>query len=174
MYNSACPIQGVTCRPPRVRYNSFLPMYTATFITVCSGQYWTSGCLAPSSTYRDLICDFFSSGRGFARFRISVSSENIRLPSDSISRWTPLPSANASYCQVRSGLSPPSCYPCQVHQTKPKNDLFGFLIVYTEFTALNVIVECAFLMPFPEFQTHVNRQYHHACGKAWWTSNHLG
>ena len=118
MYNSACPIQGVTCRPPRVRYNSFLPMYTATFITVCSGQYWTSGCLAPSSTYRDLICDFFSSGRGFARFRISVSSENIRLPSDSISRWTPLPSANASYCQVRSGLSPPSCYPCQVHQKK--------------------------------------------------------
>jgi hypothetical protein len=68
MYNSACPIQGVSCRPPRVRYNSFLPMYTATFITVCSGQYWTSDCLAPSSTYRDLICDFFSSGRGFARF----------------------------------------------------------------------------------------------------------
>ena len=23
--------------------------------------------------------------------------------------WTPLPSANASYCRARSGLSPPSC-----------------------------------------------------------------
>ena len=30
------------------------------------------------------------------------------LPSDSASRWTPLSSANSSYCQACSGLSPPS------------------------------------------------------------------
>ena len=40
---------------------------------------------------------------------------DIRLPSDSTSRWTPLPSANASYCRARSGLSPPSCCPCWAH-----------------------------------------------------------
>ena len=31
---------------------------------------------------------------------------DIHLPSDSTSRGTPLPSANASYCRARSGLSP--------------------------------------------------------------------
>ena len=41
---------------------------------------------------------------------------HIRLPSDSTSRWTPLPSANSSYCQVCSGLSPPSYCPCRAHQ----------------------------------------------------------
>ena len=41
---------------------------------------------------------------------------SIRLPSDSTSRWTPLPSANSSYCQVCSGLSPPSNNACQAHQ----------------------------------------------------------
>ena len=38
-----------------------------------------------------------------------------RLPSDPISRWTPLPLANSSYCQVCSGLSPPSCNACRAH-----------------------------------------------------------
>ncbi|TGA98742.1 hypothetical protein E4665_07780 [Sporolactobacillus shoreae] len=40
----------------------------------------------------------------------------LRLPSDSTSRWTPLPSANSSYCQACSGLSPPSCRPCRAHK----------------------------------------------------------
>ena len=39
-----------------------------------------------------------------------------RLPSDSTSRWTPLPLANSSYCQVCSGLSPPSCNACRAHK----------------------------------------------------------
>ena len=39
----------------------------------------------------------------------------IRLPSDSTSRWTPLSLANSSYCQVCSGLSPPSCNACRAH-----------------------------------------------------------
>ncbi|MEE1172848.1 MAG: hypothetical protein U0K87_10850, partial [Ruminococcus sp.] len=34
-----------------------------------------------------------------------------RLTSDSASRRTPLPSANTSYCQACSGLSPPSYCP---------------------------------------------------------------
>ena len=41
-----------------------------------------------------------------------------RLPSDSTSRWTPLPLANSSYCQVCSGLSPPSCNACRAHYKK--------------------------------------------------------
>jgi hypothetical protein len=36
-------------------------------------------------------------------------------PSDSTSQWTPLPLANASYYQARSGLSPPSYSPCRAH-----------------------------------------------------------
>ena len=40
----------------------------------------------------------------------------IRLPSDSAPRRSPLPSANSAYCQVCSGLSPPSRCPCRAHQ----------------------------------------------------------
>ena len=43
---------------------------------------------------------------------------SIRLPSDSTSRWTPLPSANASCYRARSGLSPPSYRPCWAHHQK--------------------------------------------------------
>jgi hypothetical protein len=39
----------------------------------------------------------------------------LRLPSDSASRRTPLPSVNSSYCQVCRGLSPPSYRPCRAH-----------------------------------------------------------
>ena len=45
---------------------------------------------------------------------------DIRLPSDSASRRTPLPLANAPYCQARSGLSPPSCCPCRAHHQKTR------------------------------------------------------
>ena len=79
-------------------------------------QYWISNCLALSSIYGDLLWCFCALGRGFAH-RVSLFP-GIQLPSDSTSRWTPLSSANASYCQVRSGLSPPSSYPCWVHQKK--------------------------------------------------------
>ena len=60
-----------------------------------------------------LLCDFCSSVQEFARQRFF--STDIRLPSDSTSRWTPLPSANASYCRARSGLSPLSCCSCRAH-----------------------------------------------------------
>ena len=49
-----------------------------------------------------------------------ISRNNIRLPSDSTSRWTPLPSANASCYRARSGLSPPSYRPCWAHQKMEK------------------------------------------------------
>lgn len=42
----------------------------------------------------------------------------IRLPPDSISQWTPLSLANSSYCQVCSGLSPPSDSACRAHNKK--------------------------------------------------------
>jgi hypothetical protein len=42
----------------------------------------------------------------------------LRLPSDSTSRWTPLPLANGSYYQAHSGLSPPSYCTCRANQTK--------------------------------------------------------
>ena len=65
------------------------------------------------------VCGFCSSVRDFARQ--SFSPFDIRLPSDSTLRWTPLPSANASCCRARSGLSPPSCCPCRAHHHHENN-----------------------------------------------------
>ena len=81
-----------------------------------SVQYWTSACIAASSLHDCLIWRSCSSGRNFAH-AVSMFL-HIRLLSDSILRWTPLPSANDSYCQVRSGLSPPSYHPCRAHYDK--------------------------------------------------------
>ena len=39
----------------------------------------------------------------------------LRLPSDSTSRWTPLPLANSSHCNACSGLTPPSLCACRAH-----------------------------------------------------------
>src|SRR5699024_2076308 len=52
------------------------------------------------------------------KFLFVSASVCLRLPSDSTSRWTPLPSANSSYCQACSGLSPPSYRPCWAHNEK--------------------------------------------------------
>ena len=59
---------------------------------------------------------------------------DIRLPSDSTSRWTPLPSANASYCRARCGLSPLSCCSCRAHQKcpMPANAAMGRKMLDTE------------------------------------------
>ena len=46
---------------------------------------------------------------------LEVLPSAIRLPPDSTSRWTPLPSASGSCYQARSGLSPPSHRPCRAH-----------------------------------------------------------
>ena len=58
----------------------------------------------------------------------------LRLPSDSASRRTPLPSANSSYCQVCSGLSPPSDNACRAHINKTEvRHHFRFLL-FMKFT----------------------------------------
>jgi hypothetical protein len=49
------------------------------------------------------------------RFLFVGSGLCLQLPSDSTSRWTPLPLANSSYCQACSGLTPPSYCPCRAH-----------------------------------------------------------
>src|SRR5699024_707531 len=49
------------------------------------------------------------------QFLFVSSGFRLQLPSDSASRRTPLPSANSSYCQACSGLSPPSYSPCRAH-----------------------------------------------------------
>jgi hypothetical protein len=47
------------------------------------------------------------------RFLFIRSGLCLRLPSDSTSRWTPLPLASGSHYQAHSGLSPPSYRPVE-------------------------------------------------------------
>ena len=79
------------------------------------GQHWTFPCCAGSSAPSQPYMWFLSVGPRVCP-AADLSTSAIRLPSDSISRWTPLPSANGSCYRVRSGLSPPSCRPCRAHK----------------------------------------------------------
>ena len=102
-----------SARPPRVRTTTFLPCNRHIYRTEL-GQHWTSCCCAHSSA--PIRPSYVVSVRRFGILPVSgLLTLDIRLPSDSTSRWTPLPSANASYCRARSGLSPPSCCPCRAH-----------------------------------------------------------
>ena len=61
-----------------------------------------------------LLWDFCSSVQEFASQHFLLTSSSLQiffLPP----RFAPVPSANASYCQTRSGLSSPSCCPCWAH-----------------------------------------------------------
>ena len=96
---------SASARPPRVRATTFTSsicrIYALEFV-----QYWTLFCTANLSVPNTPYIRFL-----FVRPRLCpwVSmSPHIRLLSDSASRRTPLSSANSSYCQVCSGLSPPS------------------------------------------------------------------
>ena len=91
-------------RPPRVRAITFLPCNCCIYCMEF-GQYWTLFCYANSSIPIQPYIQFLFVSSGFC----------LRLPSDSTSRWTPLPLANSSYCQACSGLSPPSYRPCRAH-----------------------------------------------------------
>lgn len=53
----------------------------------------------------------------------TLLSLHIRLLSDSVSRRTPLSSANSSYCQACSGLSPPSYYACRAHNNSRRHKI---------------------------------------------------
>lgn len=105
-----------SARPPRVRTTTFLPCNRHIYRTEL-GQHRTSCCVAHSSV--PIRPSYVVSVRRFGILPVSgLLTLDIRLPSDSTSRWTPLPSANASYCRARSGLSPPSYCPCRAHHSK--------------------------------------------------------
>ena len=89
-------------RPPRVSVTTFTSCICCIY-ALKFGQYWTSFCFGNLSVSSTPYIQFL-----FVRPRFCL-----RLPSDSISRWTPLSLANSSYCQVCSGLSPPSCNACR-------------------------------------------------------------
>ena len=97
-------IPNVPVRSPRVRTITFIPstcrIYFKGFV-----QYWILFCHANSSSPLKPCMRFLFIRPEFCR----------RLPSDSSSRRTPLPLANDSYCQVHSGLTPPSYRPCRAH-----------------------------------------------------------
>ncbi|MBM7717713.1 hypothetical protein JOC94_004744 [Bacillus thermophilus] len=97
-------LSGTPVRPPRVRAITFLPCNRRIYCMEL-GQYRTSFCCANSSIPIQPSMRFLFVGLGVCR----------RIPSDSTSRWTPLPLANSSYCQACSGLSPPSYSPCRAH-----------------------------------------------------------
>ena len=94
-------------RPPRVSVTTFTS-YICCIYTLKFGQYGTLFCIGNSSVPSMPYMQFL-----FVRPRLCR-----RLPSDSTSRWTPLPLANSSYCQVCSGLSPPSFNACRAHYQK--------------------------------------------------------
>lgn len=103
-------------RPPRVSVITF-SSYICCIYTLKFGQYWTSFCLGNSSVSSMPYMQFL-----FVRPRFCL-----RLLSDSVSRRTPLSSANSSYCQACSGLSPPSYYACQAHKKNPGQIVPDFL-----------------------------------------------
>ena len=78
-------------------------------------SYWALTCCAALPSCKTL---YVISVRQTRDLPVSWYIPHIQLPSDSTSRWTPLPSANASYCRAHSGLSPPSCCPCRAHNRK--------------------------------------------------------
>ena len=118
-------------RPPRVSVTTFTS-YICCIYTLKFGQYPDSLKLRFAVISGFGLC-FVMETRPFqnALYAISVRqtealpagillNPHIRLPSDPTSRWSPLSSANSSYCQVCSGLSPPSCNTCQAHITEER------------------------------------------------------
>ena len=76
-------LRSIPYRPPQLRCAIFPSIYLPHLLNISSDSYWASVCLATLPDIPSLICDFCPSDQRFA----------IRLPSDSTSRWTPLPSA---------------------------------------------------------------------------------
>ena len=97
-------------RPPRVSVITFTS-YICCIYTLKFGKYWTSFCVGNSSVSSMPYMQFL-----FVRPRFCL-----RLLSDSASRRTHLPSANSSYCQACSGLSPPSGCACRAHNKNSRH-----------------------------------------------------
>ena len=100
-------------RPPRVLTRSFA-LIPALFTASDSVQLLGFG-LAGSLTLAYGLARFLFVGPGFCPWR-DLSALQIRLSSDSASRRTPLPLANASHCRARSGLSPYRTCAHRAHQ----------------------------------------------------------
>ena len=101
-------------RPPRVSVIT-LASYICRIYTLKFGQYWTSFCCGNSSV----------SSMPYMQFLLVRPRFCLRLLSDSASRRTPLSSANISYCQACSGLSPPSYYACRAHYCTSPTELLA-------------------------------------------------
>ena len=110
-----------SARPPRVSAITFTS-YICCIYALKFGQYWTLFCMGNSSVSNTPCIQFL-----FVRPRLCLW-----LPSDSTSRWTPLPLANSSYCQACSGLSPPSDCACRAHHKTKERDfpLFSYAVIY--------------------------------------------
>ena len=104
-------------RPPRVLTRSFT-LIPALFTASDSVQLLGFG-LSGSLTLAYGLTRFLFVGPGFCPWR-DLSTLQIRLSSDSASRRTPLPLANASHCRARSGLSPYRTCAHRAHQPKKR------------------------------------------------------
>ena len=81
--NSFIALRSIPYRPPQLRCVIFPSIYLPHLLSLPSDSYWASVCVATLPDIPSLICDFCSSDQRFA----------IQFPSDSTSRWTPLPLA---------------------------------------------------------------------------------
>ena len=130
-------------RPPRVSVITFTS-YICCIYALKFGQYWTLFCIGNSSVSSTPYIQFL-----FVRPRFCL-----RLPSDSVSRRTPLSLANSSYCQACSGLSPPSYYACRAHKSK-RHRLHNVKPVSFQYKYLIIQLFCR---PFPyHYQAKLKR-----------------
>lgn len=99
---------GIPVRPPQVRVRILHPMqppHIRYSVRIAIGlRHSTQSCPACAPTLRFLLV-----GSGFC----------LLLPSDSVSRRTPLNLANGSRYRARRGLSPPRFAPCWAHVVPP-------------------------------------------------------
>ena len=103
----------MSVRPPRVRTITFIPCNRLIYQTQDLGSI---GLLLVLQSRPPDLALYEISVRRPGTLPARTPRPDIRLPSDSTSRWTPLPSANASCYRARSGLSPPSYRPCRAHK----------------------------------------------------------
>ena len=112
------PIRSISGRSPRVRAITFIsqPPHLLYGVRVALDFSLMRRVVRPNSALYEI-----SVRRPETLPMGALLSLHIRLPPDSTSRWTPLPSASGSCYRVRSGLSPPSYRPCRAHAEKPSS-----------------------------------------------------
>lgn len=105
---------NMSVKPPRVRTITFNPS-TCCIYHEDSVQYGALICMAISPYPLWPYMQFLFVRPGIC---LRLRSELAWRQSGSTSRWTPLPSANTSYCKACSGLAPYSYRPCRAHHKK--------------------------------------------------------